>query len=62
MDGVTPSNGWYTEPVGGSKDHHLHRVHLRDTTIYAQWTAKARYHYRPTATTRPPPSLPCRSM
>ena len=39
MDGYT-FNGWYTEPVGGSRITTA-TVFTGDTTIYAQWTAKS---------------------
>ena len=39
MDGYT-FNGWYTEPVGGSRVTTA-TVFTGDTTIYAQWTAKS---------------------
>ena len=39
MDGYT-FEGWYTEPVGGSRVTTA-TVFTGDTTIYAQWTAKS---------------------
>lgn len=39
MDGYT-FNGWYTEPVGGSKVT-TSTVFTSDATIYAHWIAKA---------------------
>ena len=39
MDGYT-FNGWYTEPVGGSRITTA-TVFTGDTTLYAQWTAKS---------------------
>ena len=32
-------DGWYTEPVGGTKNQHLYGV-TGDTTVYAHWTVK----------------------
>lgn len=49
MDGYT-FNGWYTEPVGGSKVT-TSTVFTSDATIYAHWTAKA-------GTTVPQPTTP----
>ena len=39
MDGYT-FDGWYTEPVGGSKIS-TSTVFTSDTTIYAHWTVKS---------------------
>ena len=39
LDGYT-FDGWYTEPVGGSRITTA-TVFTGDTTIYAQWTAKS---------------------
>jgi len=50
MDGYT-FNGWYTEPVGGSRITTA-TVFTGDTTIYAQWTAKSS-SARPTTPTLP---------
>ena len=50
MDGYT-FNGWYTEPVGGSRITTA-TVFTGDTTIYAQWTAKSS-SASPTAPTLP---------
>ena len=50
MDGYT-FNGWYTEPVGGSRITTA-TVFTGDTTIYAQWTAKSS-SARPTTPTPP---------
>lgn len=50
MDGYT-FNGWYTEPVGGSRVTTA-TVFTGDTTIYAQWTAKSS-SASPTAPTLP---------
>ena len=44
-------NGWYTEPVGGSRVTTA-TVFTGDTTIYAQWTAKSS-SASPTAPTLP---------
>ena len=50
MDGYT-FNGWYTEPVGGSRVTTA-TVFTGDTPIYAQWTAKSS-SASPTAPTLP---------
>ena len=50
MEGYT-FNGWYTEPVGGSRITTA-TVFTGDTTIYAQWTAKSS-SASPTAPTLP---------
>ena len=50
MEGYT-FNGWYTEPVGGSRITTA-TVFTGDTTIYAQWTAKSS-SARPTTPTPP---------
>ena len=49
--GGVSSNGWYTEPVGGSRITTA-TVFTGDTTIYAQWTAKSS-SARPTTPTLP---------
>lgn len=51
MDGYT-FNGWYTEPVGGSKVT-TSTVFTSDATIYAHWTAKASTTTVPQPTTQP---------
>lgn len=51
MDGYT-FNGWYTEPVGGSKVT-TSTVFTSDATIYAHWTAKAGTSTVPQPTTQP---------
>ena len=50
MTGYT-FDGWYTEPVGGSRITNA-TVFTGDTTIYAQWTAKSSTA-SPTAPTLP---------
>lgn len=50
MTGYT-FDGWYTEPVGGSRITTA-TVFTGDTTIYAQWTAKSS-SARPTTPTLP---------
>ena len=50
MTGYT-FDGWYTEPVGGSRIT-IATVFTGDTTIYAQWTAKSS-SARPTTPTLP---------
>ena len=50
MSGYT-FDGWYTEPVGGSKIS-TSTVFTSDTTIYAHWSAKS------TSTTPAQPSTP----
>ena len=50
MTGYT-FDGWYTEPVGGSRVTTA-TVFTGDTTIYAQWTAKSS-SARPTTPTLP---------
>ena len=49
-------NGWYTEPVGGSRITTA-TVFTGDTTIYAQWTAKSS-SASPTAPTLPVTGVP----
>lgn len=51
MDGYT-FNGWYTEPVGGSKVT-TSTVFTSDATIYAHWTAKVGTSTVPQPTTQP---------
>lgn len=51
MDGYT-FNGWYTEPVGGSKVT-TSTVFTSDATIYAHWTAKVGTTTVPQPTTQP---------
>ena len=51
MDGYT-FNGWYTEPVGGSRITTA-TVFTGDTTIYAHWTAKVGTSTVPQPTTQP---------
>ena len=51
MDGYT-FNGWYTEPVGGSKVT-TSTVFTSDATIYAHWTAKTGTSTVPQPTTQP---------
>ena len=50
LEGYT-FDGWYTEPVGGTKIS-TSTVFTGDTTIYAQWTAKSS-SARPTTPTLP---------
>lgn len=50
MDGYT-FNGWYTEPVGGSKVT-TSTVFTSDATIYAHWTAKVGTSTVPQPTTQ----------
>jgi uncharacterized repeat protein (TIGR02543 family) len=45
-------DGWYTEPVGGSKVT-TSTVFTSDATIYAHWTAKAGTSTVPQPTTQP---------
>ena len=51
MEGYT-FDGWYTEPVGGSKVT-TSTVFTSDATIYAHWTAKAGTSTVPQPTTQP---------
>ena len=51
MTGYT-FDGWYTEPVGGSKVT-TSTVFTSDATIYAHWTAKAGTTTVPQPTTQP---------
>ena len=51
MDGYT-FNGWYTEPVGGSKVT-TSTVFTSDATIYAHWIAKAGASTVPQPATQP---------
>ena len=51
MTGYT-FDGWYTEPVGGSKVT-TSTVFTSDATIYAHWTAKAGPSTVPQPTTQP---------
>ena len=51
MTGYT-FDGWYTEPVGGSKVT-TSTVFTSDATIYAHWTAKASTTTVPQLTTQP---------
>lgn len=51
MDGYT-FNGWYTEPVGGSKVT-TSTVFTSDATIYAHWIAKAGASTVPQPSTQP---------
>ena len=51
MTGYT-FDGWYTEPVGGSKVT-TSTVFTSDATIYAHWTAKAGTSTVPQPTTQP---------
>lgn len=51
MDGYT-FNGWYTEPVGGSKVT-TSTVFTSDATIYAHWIAKVGTSTVPQPTTQP---------
>ena len=51
MTGYT-FDGWYTEPVGGSKVT-TSTVFTSDATIYAHWTAKVGTTTVPQPTTQP---------
>ena len=51
LDGYT-FDGWYTEPVGGSKVT-TSTVFTSDATIYAHWTAKGGTSTVPQPTTQP---------